>query len=386
MAKVAMLCYGDEGYGIQRVVIDISTRMPEVEIIVLRKGGLYEAARSKGIQTIIVPGLEQEGGYQVSLLWFLRRSRKLIRESQKLRQFCLDRDIRILHTHIFPLHLLASLACFGMDVINSVWHFHVIPGKNRYGFLTRTLHKIIGLFLADRIIAVSEATAKPYRSKLRDHVRRIYNGITQPPPLNSPAAKSLRTDLHTQYKVVLCWAGRLIYSKGLHIAIEALGESSDADIGLIVLGDTDDPSSIETGYRQFLYSIVEKYDLRDRVQFLGRVNNVLEYMFASDIVVHTRLDAEPCSMVIIEGLSLGRVVIATSTGGTPELIKDGVDGFLVRPGSVGDLTRTIKILIDNKTLCGMIGENARETAKERFSIIRVVKEVKQVYEELFLKP
>jgi len=383
VAKVGILCLGDEGYGIQRVVLDLVSGIPQTELLVLREGSLFAAAKKRNLRVSVVGVFELKDVYRLTPGGLFTRRAELKARVRQLRDYLLQRRISVVHTHILPLHLLAGWACKRSSQIRCVWHFHVICGKNRFGFLTRLLHKVAGLLWADRIIAVSRATARPYYTIFGRHVRVIYNGISQPPAFDRAKASALRARLHSRYKTVLCWAGRLVFSKGLHVALQALAYMDNPELGLIVLGDTDDPALREKGYKDLLSELVEKNNLADQVEFVGQTEDVLEYMAAGDIVVHTRLDAEPCSMVIIEAMSMGRPVVATRTGGTSELIEHGVEGLLVPPGSPVMLAKALKTLLDNKKTMEELGQRAQAKARTRFSVDRVCREVEQIYAELY---
>lgn len=119
-------------------------------------------------------------------------------------------------------------------------------------------------------------------------------------------------------------------------------------------------------------------ELKERVHFLGQVDNIRDIRKHIDIeLVCSR--AEAFGRVTAEAMLAGIPVIGSNTGGTPELINDGVDDFLYERGNIEMLADKIEILIKNKCLLKEMGRVAKEKAKKMFTIERCVKEIENVY-------
>ncbi len=383
MKPVAMLCHGTEGYGVRRVVLDLLAGIDTTQLLVIEPGPLMEDARTAGIPVAQLSLPEPFEPYRVSPSLLLRQRQALRHNAAAVVDYCRDHGIRIVHTHLLPLHIVAGMSRrLSHKQVESVWHFHVIPGQGRLGRLTRLAHNIGGLRWAGRIIAVSEATASAYRSVFRKHVRVVYNGIPQPPPLDEARAAELRQRYRHRWAHTLCWAGRLVRGKGVHVAIQALAQLARRDVGLVILGDTEDPGCQESGYLRELEELIGTHDLSSQVELAGRVDYVAEVMAASDLLVHTRLDPEPCSMVIIEALSVGLPVVATSTGGTPELVRPDFNGLLVPPGQPVALAAALDRLLSDPRRRHELSRSALSDARSRFSLERVIAQVQSVYAEL----
>lgn len=85
-----------------------------------------------------------------------------------------------------------------------------------------------------------------------------------------------------------------------------------------------------------------------------------EYYAAADIAIAPSMWEEPFGMVIIEAMTSGTPVIASRIGGIPEIIQDGVSGFLIKPGCVEELHEKILWCSENRTELSIISRNARE--------------------------
>jgi glycosyltransferase involved in cell wall biosynthesis len=99
-----------------------------------------------------------------------------------------------------------------------------------------------------------------------------------------------------------------------------------------------------------------------------------------DVVVHASVRPEPFGRVILEGMLLGKPVIATAAGGVPELIDDGRTGFLVPPGNASALADCLRRVLSAPDDARAIGARARDWARQNFSLARQVSEMSEIYE------
>ena len=90
---------------------------------------------------------------------------------------------------------------------------------------------------------------------------------------------------------------------------------------------------------------------------------------------------EGCPMVILEAMSHGLPVIASRIGGIPELVDDGVTGFLFEPGNAKELAEKMKLLWDNPDLCRQMGKAGREKAIREYSEDVYYKRLMAVYKK-----
>jgi glycosyltransferase involved in cell wall biosynthesis len=98
--------------------------------------------------------------------------------------------------------------------------------------------------------------------------------------------------------------------------------------------------------------------------------------------VHTSVRAEPFGRVILEGMLLGKPVVATAAGGVPELIEDGSTGFLTPPGDAARLAERLIPLLSDAALRQQIGARAQNWARRRFALPRHVEQMSALYESL----
>jgi glycosyltransferase involved in cell wall biosynthesis len=104
-------------------------------------------------------------------------------------------------------------------------------------------------------------------------------------------------------------------------------------------------------------------------------------MCAADLVVVPSV-AEAFGLVLAEALYLGRAVVATRVGGSPEIVDDGVDGILVPPGDSAALAEAIGRLLDHPGERERLAGAGRQKVQERFSFETMTRAYEALYEEL----
>ncbi len=99
---------------------------------------------------------------------------------------------------------------------------------------------------------------------------------------------------------------------------------------------------------------------------------LLELYGASSIVVTPALWNEPFGLTAVEAMALGRPVVAYDSGGLPEIVEDGVTGFVVPKGRVGELRRAVERLLDDEPQARRMGAAGRLRVEKMFSASSMV--------------
>jgi glycosyltransferase involved in cell wall biosynthesis len=95
---------------------------------------------------------------------------------------------------------------------------------------------------------------------------------------------------------------------------------------------------------------------------------------------------EPFALTVLEGLSSGTAILATSVGGTPEMVRHGECGWLVPAKDHDALVKAMLTLLRDQSLRRELGRNGRRAAIERFSISRFLGEVEALYRGVMPQP
>ncbi len=142
---------------------------------------------------------------------------------------------------------------------------------------------------------------------------------------------------------------------------------------LMMIGDGPDRSHAEAYCRD--------HGLRQRVFFLGNVPNLEEVVGGSDLFLLPS-EAESFGMAALEAMASEVPVIATKSGGLPEVVVDGVTGYLLPVGDVDDMAERAIEILANEDLARRMGAAGREVAIDKFDQNKIVPRYREEYERV----
>jgi glycosyltransferase involved in cell wall biosynthesis len=178
---------------------------------------------------------------------------------------------------------------------------------------------------------------------------------------------------------VLGIAGNIQEWKGQHVLIDALGLLADRpDVHCVIAGGVHRAGE---GYAEALRARIAALGLGPRVHLTGFRADIPDVMNAWDIVVHASVRPEPFGRVILEGMLLGKPVVAMAAGGVPEIITHAETGFLVPPNDAPALAAQLRQLLDDPAAARAVGMRSRDWARQRFALGRHVAEMSAIYED-----
>ncbi|UAL45743.1 N-acetyl-alpha-D-glucosaminyl L-malate synthase BshA [Sutcliffiella horikoshii] len=128
-------------------------------------------------------------------------------------------------------------------------------------------------------------------------------------------------------------------------------------------------------------NLVKELGLKDKVLFLGKQENLEDLYSISDLMLLLS-EKESFGLVLLEAMACGVPSVGTKIGGIPEVIDDGVTGFLSDVGDVEDIAKNAVRILDNATLHKEFAENAISRVKEHFSSRRIVQQYEDMYKQL----
>ncbi len=161
--------------------------------------------------------------------------------------------------------------------------------------------------------------------------------------------------------IVVGTAGKLEEGKGVFelVRAAALLAKGRPSLKLLFVGDGPEKARLEKE--------AEQLSIRDRVIFAGLRDDMEEMYAAMDIFVLPSTCIEAFGMVIIEAMAMRRPVVATEIGGIPEVVKDGVNGLLVKPGDHSALAEAMSRLMDDAELSSGLASEGRSTVERYYS-------------------
>lgn len=130
--------------------------------------------------------------------------------------------------------------------------------------------------------------------------------------------------------------------------------------------------------RENLAGLITELGLSDRIRLLGEVENVPALFAGAHLAVHPS-KSEGLSNAILEAMAEGLPVVATSVGGTPEIIRNGQNGLLVAPGDPNSLASAIQRLIVDFELRNQLGMKALQWVRNYCTAERVAEEYEKVF-------
>lgn len=196
-----------------------------------------------------------------------------------------------------------------------------------------------------------------------------------PNPIDIHKFKPGENSIEITDEPLILYVGRLEFRKGVHVLIRAipliLKNFPKAKFQLI--GD-------DCGMRKYLLKKVDELGLNGRVTFIEQMprSSLIEHYHRSTLCVIPSL-WENHPFVLLEAMACGKAVVATYTGGIPEIIQNNIDGILVSPGSPLALADGITELLNNKELRESIGKNARTKIEKRHSPYEVARRTLEIY-------
>lgn len=297
----------------------------------------------------------------------------LFRLARQIRAFGPD----LVHTHLVhgDLYGQAAAKIAGVPAVSSVHSSHGFYLKQPYRMTFR-----VAWSLADRVIAISHAVSSFLASARlvpKHKIRVVHYGIDAH---IWRASSQEETDRRLAYRlqdgeVALGVASRLVPGKGHEFLIDsfAMALHETPYLRLLIAGDGPLRNALETHARRKLPP--------DTFRFLGYVTDMRAFAQACDAFVFPTQPAlgEGFGLAALEAMAAGRPVIATAVGPLPEVVQDGVTGFLIPPGDLSGLTEKIRLLASDEALRLRLGNSAHQRAVRDFSLDRAVEGILSVY-------
>jgi glycosyltransferase involved in cell wall biosynthesis len=209
----------------------------------------------------------------------------------------------------------------------------------------------------------------------KDNVLVIPNGINE----ELFKRKSIsRNSFDDEFR--LLFLGGIDRKKGIYDLIKVIEslQKKGQRLKLIIVGD-----ERESGTKKDIERIIKKRELDPYVEIVGKVDykETPSFYHSADAYILPSY-SEGLPMVILEAMAAGLPVISTKIGAIPEIIDEGINGFLVDPGDIKGMVSKIEILKKNKGLREIIGRNNITKVMALYSLSQQAKAFKNLYLQL----
>ncbi len=372
-SKLLWIVGGDEGYGFRRAHLgfasDLGRRGITVGFVVREKGTFADGLMA--------------AGYEVFFLSERNRDRGIRRRGFSYLFGCVD---SVRDSLIHKKEIEAAICAFGADwvhvSINSgilkaglasrsahvpvFWHIHnTINSKLPFG-LQSLAYRFICRFWGIRPLANSRHTAVSLGGG-SGFCGVIYPGTDE--CAFSPTARFTRLEkeslgLASEVPVFLV-AARLVEAKAQHLVVDAFLELVDegVEVALVLAG-----GPLDSDYARALQAKVRQSGASHLIRFVGQVEDTRPYISLADVVVNSRLNAEPFGLSVIEAQFMERPVLAYALGGPSETVVDGETGWLVSEPTKECFKKGVKRALKDRESWGAMGTKARARAVPLYSL------------------
>lgn len=296
-------------------------------------------------------------------------------------------DIVHIADHFFISNAAISLAKKNKVKVVGTNHFTPNNGLDNFiikknSLLYRTAEKLLWHYFLniynkiDVVTVPSEYAQKIVKDAgLKKSVKVISNGIMLGEYKNNKSDNEILTRYKiNKNKIILLSASRLDKEKRVDVLIEALSMIKDSvDFQFIITSRGQDKEKLE--------KLVLDKNLSDKVIFTDFVSNSdLKKLYIISNIFLTASEVELQGLSIMEAMASGLPVIAASSMAIPELVKDGINGYLFEPGNVVDASEKILQLAIDKELREKMSIKSLEIIKEH-DLERTLDKFEEIYYE-----
>lgn len=285
----------------------------------------------------------------------INRFYHIIKSTFLIRSFILKNKIDLVYTNTSTL--ISPTIASKLSGQPSIFHIHEIPVSSK--LYTRFLATFFNIF-SSKVISVSNAVSNYWikNGLNKEKIITIHNGFN----FNFKVEKKL-----SKSELVFCNISRIIPYKGHDFLIELFNELSKNrnDLILNIIGDT--LPEYESYYNELKEKVL-KYNLTNKINFIGYQSDVKKYLEKSHFFIHCPISPDPLPTVIFEAIESSTPVIFTKPGGAYEILDSGKNGLGIDHLSLKKSVESILQFIDNRLEQEKNVRNAKRFVKKNFPL------------------
>ncbi|MCP4252713.1 MAG: glycosyltransferase [Candidatus Scalindua sp.] len=285
----------------------------------------------------------------------------------------------IIHTHAYSAGTVGRVSAFlaGIPVIIS-------HNQNVYGHYNKYYNFVEWLlsYITDKIICVSDKVMKFTKETQGIDTKRlitIYNGIEKFCSVSEKETSDLRKKFNIPLNSsVVGTIAQFSEKKGLEYLLRSASVllKDRRDVNFFLVGDGTIKSKLE--------QLCTDLKIENNVIFVGERSDIPGMLSLIDIFVLPSI-TEGLPLALLEAMSCGKPVIATSVGGVPEIVKNGINGILVRPKDSEALCGAMREMLSDVGMRDRMGREGQIICEKGFSSRAMVNQIENLYDTLLEK-
>lgn len=368
--KILFVHHNSSLGGAELSLIDLISNLSDDirPISAVPNGPLSQSLKSRKIPTFIVP--MRPIVKSVNPAYWILTCFNCLRVIFKLIGICRKEKIQVIHANGLTAGIYAAPVSF-ISRIPLLWHERDLA---RHPVLTPTIAKS-----ASHIIAISNAVANNLKVQLGENKKicLIYNGIDVDRFQSAkPGDTTGFPGLPAGKKIVLMAAQFVQWKMHNDFIIMASYVVEKIPNAFFVLAG-DRKITRQHQYIQELERTIAEKGLKDQFLWTGYVEDMPRLLRNVDCVV-LPADHEPFGRIVAEAMAVGKPVVSVKSGAIPEIIEDGVSGYLLKPGDCRSMAGAVCRLLQDRELSGKMGEKGRFRISKEFTIQRTVREFEKL--------
>lgn len=378
MKNICFLSHTSELNGAELNLLQILERIDRQKfkpfLIVPQEGLFFDEANRLGIETEVIPSKWwiTEGGkaWRQPIAWVCN-TRAVFGLSRWIKKKRIDL--------VFSNSSASSIGALSAKRTNvpHIWYIHEILGGETpqliYLFGKKALARKIARSSCK--VLVNSLVTEAFFAENKN-VRLVYNGIQPQTEEGDEARGSGGFWGLADVDIVFGMVGKICEEKGQREVITALGMlGKDRPWKLLIVG-----AEKSKTYLADLHEICKSFDIEDRVVFTGYQRDVFNVLRLMDCLI-VASSAESFGRTIIEAMSVKTPVIAVESGGIPEIITHGTNGFLLSSRKPEAIREGLVSFLDDRESRERAAEMGYRTVQEKFSLSSQVHEIETLLEE-----
>ena len=371
--KILFIAHSGDGYGANHSLLDIlmgldKTRFEPV-LVAGSRGFLTENASRNGIPVYIEKFRRWTRLKLFSPHWMINLPVNFY-SARRIKHTARSIKADLIYTNTAGV-LSGALAARRMKIPH-IWHIREEVSERPLEF--NVIHR-----LSKKIIVNSRATQSRFSEPQRGKTAVVYNGFSVPAKVDAQTRLAAKRQAGLEESIVLTLIGSIDERKGQREAAQALPEilARFPKAKLVFVGKCL-PHTAD--YEEEVRVITRSLGIEDRVVFYGFTNDLeMVYAFTDLLIVPSRYEA--FGRVIVEGMLYGVPVVATRSGGIPEIIENGTTGGLVEGRDPHLLAGAVIHFLENPDRCSRIAEAGRLSVINKFGMENMVQSVEKYISE-----